>query len=83
MHADKDRTSVRHADGNADTRHKFLFFRSDPNLGPGSEVAVPLKDTANTHELRDAGRGDCADPGQHDSDNRGREEAVSAAALWF
>jgi polysaccharide biosynthesis/export protein len=45
--ADKGRTSVRYADGEVHTRHKFLFFRSDPNPGPGSEVTVPLKDTSN------------------------------------
>jgi len=45
--ADKGRTSVRFADGEVATRHKFLFFRSDPSPGPGSEVTVPLKDTAN------------------------------------
>jgi len=45
--ADKGRTSVRNADGEVETRHKFLFFRSDPKPGPGSEVTVPLKDTSN------------------------------------
>jgi protein involved in polysaccharide export with SLBB domain len=45
--ADKGRTSVRNADGEVQTRHKFLFFRSDPTPGPGSEVTVPLKDTSN------------------------------------
>src|SRR6266567_3345928 len=45
--ADKGRTSVRNADGEVETRHKFLFFRSDPTPGPGSEVTVPLKDTSN------------------------------------
>jgi len=45
--ADKGRTSVRYADGEVHTRHKFLFFRSDPAPGPGSEVNVPLKDTSN------------------------------------
>ena len=45
--ADKGRASVRYADGEVHTRHKFLFFRSDPVPGPGSEVNVPLKDTSN------------------------------------
>ncbi len=45
--ADQGRTSVRNADGEVQTRHKFLFFRSDPNPGPGSEVMVPVKDLAN------------------------------------
>jgi protein involved in polysaccharide export with SLBB domain len=45
--ADQGRTSVRFADGEVATRHKFLFFRSDPSPGPGSEVTVPLKDTSN------------------------------------
>ena len=45
--ADQGRTSVRFADGEVATRHKFLFFRGDPTPGPGSEVTVPLKDTSN------------------------------------
>ena len=45
--ADKGRTTVRYADGEVHARHKFLFFRSDPTPGPGSEVTVPLKDTSN------------------------------------
>jgi len=45
--ADPGRTSVRSAGGEVATRHKFLFFRSDPTPGPGSEVTVPLKDTSN------------------------------------
>ena len=45
--ADQGRTSVRNADGEVETRHKWLFFRSDPKPGPGSEVTVPVKDTAN------------------------------------
>src|SRR5439155_17933800 len=45
--ADQGRTSVRFADGEVATRHRFLFFRSDPAPGPGSEVSVPLKDTSN------------------------------------
>jgi polysaccharide export outer membrane protein len=45
--ADKGRASVRYANGMVKTRHKFLFFRSDPKPGPGSEVMVPLKDRSN------------------------------------
>jgi len=30
-----------------ETRHKFLFFPSDPKPGPGAEVTVPLKDISN------------------------------------
>jgi len=45
--ADHGRTSVRSAGGEVETRHKWLFFRSDPKPGPGSEVTVPLKDTSN------------------------------------
>jgi len=45
--ADQGRTTVRNAAGEVETRHKFLFFRSDPTPGPGSEVTVPLRDTSN------------------------------------
>src|SRR3989454_446547 len=45
--ADKGRTSVCNADGEGETRHKVLFFRSDPQTGPRAEVTVPLKDTSN------------------------------------
>jgi len=45
--ADKGRTSVRYADGEVRTRHKFLVFRGDPTPKPGSEVSVPIKDTSN------------------------------------
>lgn len=36
--------SVRQANGKVRTRHKNLFFRSDPAPGPGSEVFVPSRD---------------------------------------
>ena len=39
--ADKGRTSVRYANGGAQTRSKFLFFSRWPTPGPGSEVFVP------------------------------------------
>src|SRR2546429_5980600 len=45
--ADQGRTSVRFADGEVEKRHKFLFFRSDPAPGHGSEESVPLKDTSH------------------------------------
>jgi len=45
--ADKGRTSLRLAGGEVKTRDKWLFFRSDPTPGPGSDVTVPLKDTSN------------------------------------
>ena len=45
--ADKGRTSLRYADGEVHTGHKWLFFRSHPKPGPGAEVTVPLKDTSN------------------------------------
>jgi SLBB domain len=45
--ADEGRVTVRYADGEVETRHKTLFFRSDPKPRPGSEVSVPLKDTSN------------------------------------
>jgi len=39
------RASVRQANGQVETRHHFLlFFRSDPEPGPGSEVFVPARD---------------------------------------
>ena len=42
--ADKGAVSVRFANGEARTRSRFLFFRSDPSPGPGSEVFVPAED---------------------------------------
>jgi len=42
--ADKGAVSVRFANGEARTRSGFLFFRSDPAPGPGSEVFVPAED---------------------------------------
>jgi len=43
--ADKGRASVRYANGEVRTRHKTLFFSSDPTPRPGSEVFVPVRDT--------------------------------------
>ncbi|MBI4503307.1 MAG: SLBB domain-containing protein, partial [Gemmatimonadetes bacterium] len=45
FNADRDKTSVRYADGRVRTKHgKLLFFSDSPKPGPGSEVFVPLKD---------------------------------------
>src|SRR5205823_7679484 len=41
FNADQGRVTVRYADGEVETRHKTLIFRSDPAPGPGSEVSVP------------------------------------------
>ncbi|HXF96003.1 MAG TPA: SLBB domain-containing protein, partial [Gemmatimonadales bacterium] len=41
--ADGGRASVRFANGEARTRRKWLFFTSEPEPGPGSEVFVPAK----------------------------------------
>ena len=46
--ADKGHVSVRLANGEVRTRHKTLFFRSDPSPGPGSEVLVPSRDPNET-----------------------------------
>ena len=43
--ADGGRTSVRYANGEVRTPSKFLFFKSKPQPGPGSEVFVPVRDT--------------------------------------
>jgi polysaccharide export outer membrane protein len=47
--ADKGRVSVRYANGEVRTRHKWLFFKSDPTPGPGSEVLVPPKNPNELH----------------------------------
>ena len=45
--ADEGKVSVRYANGQVRTRHRsLLFFQSDPMPGPGSEVLVPVRDTA-------------------------------------
>lgn len=45
--ADKGRVSVRFANGSGDvTRRRLLLFRSDPDVGPGSVITVPLKPDA-------------------------------------
>ncbi|PYP19551.1 MAG: hypothetical protein DMD53_13950 [Gemmatimonadetes bacterium] len=43
--ADKGKVSVRYANGQVRTRRRTLFVSSDPKPGPGSEVAVPMRDT--------------------------------------
>ena len=42
--ADEGRVSVKYANGEVRTPHKFLLFSSKPTPGPGSEVVVPTKD---------------------------------------
>ena len=41
--AEKGQVSVRYANGEVRTRHKWLFFSNDPKPGPGAEVYVPPK----------------------------------------
>lgn len=44
--ADKGRVSVRYANGSADiTRRQLLFFRSNPDVGPGAVITVPERST--------------------------------------
>ena len=50
--ADKGRTSVRFANGQAQTRSKFLFWSSYPTPGPGSVINVPAKDPADRVDTR-------------------------------
>ena len=42
--ADKGSVSVQQANGKVQTRHRFLWVRSNPKPGPGSQVHVPAKD---------------------------------------
>lgn len=41
------RASVRQANGEVQTRGRFLFWRTDPEPGPGAEVLVPARDPAD------------------------------------
>ncbi|MGI9626362.1 MAG: SLBB domain-containing protein, partial [Longimicrobiales bacterium] len=50
--ADRDRLSVRYANGQAETRSKFLFWSSDPKPLPGSTIAVPAQDPADRFDTR-------------------------------
>ena len=50
--ADTDRLSVRYANGQAETRSKFLFFSSDPQPRPGSTINVPTEDPADRVDVR-------------------------------
>src|SRR6266516_3837943 len=43
--ADRGKVGVRYANGEVRTRRHWLFVRSDPQPGPGSEVVVPVRDT--------------------------------------
>src|SRR2546427_3334887 len=44
-HADRGKVGVRYANGEVRTRRHWLFVRTDPQPGPGSEVVVPVRDT--------------------------------------
>lgn len=50
--ADKGRLSVRYANGQAQTRAKFLLWSTYPAPGPGSTVSVPTKDPATEFDTR-------------------------------
>ncbi|NNM31646.1 MAG: hypothetical protein HKO53_01185, partial [Gemmatimonadetes bacterium] len=50
--ADEDRLSVRFANGQAETRSKFLFFSDDPSPMPGSMIHVPTKDPEDRFDMR-------------------------------
>ncbi len=43
--ADKDKVSVRYANGETRTVRRSVFISSAPKPGPGSEVFVPVRDT--------------------------------------
>ena len=43
--ADRGKVGVRYANGEVRTRRHWLFVRTDPQPGPGSEVVVPVRDT--------------------------------------
>ena len=40
---DRGRASITYANGERDQSSKFLFFRSDPGVEPGSTITVPVK----------------------------------------
>ena len=40
---DRGRASITYANGERDRSSKFLFFRSDPGVEPGSTITVPVK----------------------------------------
>jgi len=42
--ADRGSVSVQQANGKLQTRHRFLWVKSNPKPGPGSQVHVPAKD---------------------------------------
>jgi protein involved in polysaccharide export with SLBB domain len=50
--ADKGRTSVRFANGQAQTRSRFLLWSSYPIPGPGSVVTVPAEDPGGGLDVR-------------------------------
>ena len=41
---DRNRTVVTYANQERQRSSKFLFFRSDPRIGPGSTISVPFKE---------------------------------------
>lgn len=45
--ADQGGASVRQPDGEVQKAGRFLFFRTQPEPGPGSEVTVPLRDATD------------------------------------
>ena len=50
--ADRGRLSVRYANGQAETRSKFLFWSNYPDPRPGSTVSVPTTDPADRVDTR-------------------------------
>lgn len=50
--ADRDRLSVRYANGKAETRSHFLFWSSDPKPLPGSTISVPAQDPDDRFDTR-------------------------------
>ena len=40
---DRGRASITYANGERDRSGRFLFFRSDPKVEPGSTITVPFK----------------------------------------
>ena len=42
VEADRNRASISYANGEQDQVSKFLFFRSDPDVEPGSTITVPV-----------------------------------------
>ena len=47
LEADRDRASISYANGEQAQVSKFLFFRSDPDVEPGSIITVPVLSVEN------------------------------------